>query len=246
MARVPEVDTKGHSMKLRPTNARCRSAGVGLETHAAARAQTVSASSSIRQRARALAMGQGRLNLVRIGRPMSARRLRRLGRRLGQAFGSLIGRTEVVDIEAPPVDSIDAALLTGTLDATVGGMILGVTDVDLTDGAGDDFFSFMFGGKDDRNRVAVVSTCRLGGRRRQTAFERTVKVALHEMGHNFGLGHHYAFVRAPDGAYCPMSKGDYNRYGERGYVRAVIDARGGLFCPTCRETMQRYALAHGQ
>ena len=69
-----------------------------------------------------------------------------------------------------------------------------------------------------------------------------LKVALHELGHNFGLLHHYGHDKAEDGAYCPMTKGDFNRFGERAYVRAVIDARGFRFCRGCETFLrERYA-----
>ena len=39
-----------------------------------------------------------------------------------------------------------------------------------------------------------------------------------------------------------MTKGDFNRFGERAYVRAVIDARGFRFCRGCETFLrERYA-----
>ena len=151
-----------------------------------------------------------------------------------QALTGSIDCIERADHEAPPVDVIEASLLTQALEFEIGGHILGVTDIDLRDGSGDDFYDFMFGGKDNRNYVAVVSVRRLTSRFPSRFFERVLKVALHELGHNLGLDHHYSFEEAPGGGSCPMCKGDFNGYGERGYVRAVIDSRGARFCSPCR------------
>ena len=63
--------------------------------------------------------------------------------------------------------------------------------------------------------------------------DRTTKVALHEVGHNFGLTDHASFKPAPDGALCPMSRGEFNKFGYRGYVRAIVDGRGHKFCDEC-------------
>jgi predicted Zn-dependent protease len=140
------------------------------------------------------------------------------------------------------VERIEAGLLTQVLDQEVGGHILGITDADLVDGSGEDFFDFMFGGKDNRNHVAVVSTRRIGSRDPGRFIARLLKVSLHELGHNFGLVHHYGFVpAAAGGGYCPMTKGDFNRHGERSYVRVVIDGRGFGFCESCRQLIRRVA-----
>jgi hypothetical protein len=168
----------------------------------------------------------------------------RFTERIRIALAPVVHTVDVVRETEMALERIEASFLTATLHDRVGGHVLGVTDADLVDEAGsDDFFSFMFGGKDHRNQVAVVSTHRLDDDGPRVTLERTVKVALHEIGHNYGLAHHYAFVPAADGAYCPMSKGDYNRYGERAYVRAVIDSRGNRFCDACQTFMRRVAWA---
>ena len=63
--------------------------------------------------------------------------------------------------------------------------------------------------------------------------DRTLKVSLHEIGHNFGLSDHAAYQPARDGLLCPMSRGEFNKFGYRGYVKAVIDGRGANFCDEC-------------
>ena len=68
--------------------------------------------------------------------------------------------------------------------------------------------------------------------------DRTTKVALHEVGHNFGLTDHASFKPAPDGALCPMSRGEFNKFGYRGYVRAIVDGRGLKFCDECSDFLR--------
>ncbi len=179
-----------------------------------------------------------RLKVVRLGRPVRGVELDAIAERIGNAFRGLVRRIETLDHQAPPVDQIEADLLTGALDEEVGGHILGITDADLLDGSADELFRFMYGCKDNRNHVAIVSTRRLASRDPARLLERLLKVGLHELGHNFGLVHHYAYVPAADGRYCPMSKGDYNRHGERSYTRAVIDGRGFRFCDGCRRFLR--------
>ncbi len=69
-------------------------------------------------------------------------------------------------------------------------VILGVTNADLfTPG-----LNFVFGVADPKERVAVISLARLGGRtgasgRESLLPERALKEAVHELGHVFGLAH---------------------------------------------------------
>jgi hypothetical protein len=155
------------------------------------------------------------------------------------AFEGGIDSVDLVDYDAPPFERIEAALLTQALEQEVGGHILGITAADLCGTEDGDPSCFMFGGKDHRNDVAVVSARRLGPGPRDVLEQRLCKVALHELGHNFGLVHHYSLVAARDGGCCPMSKGEYNGFGEVGYVRAVIDQRGFSFCDVCRDFIRR-------
>lgn len=180
------------------------------------------------------------LKVVSVGRPLPRGSLQHFAERLREAFKQVIRELSLVQYDSPAFDAIEADLLTGVLDQEVGGHILGITSADLVDRDGGGFFSFMFGGKDNRNDVAVVSTRRLASRDGSLSLERVLKVALHELGHNFGLVHHYSLERALEGGYCPMSKGDYNRFGERGYLRAIVDGRGVSFCRNCRNFLQRH------
>jgi predicted Zn-dependent protease len=181
------------------------------------------------------------LRIVRIGRSVSRRLVLSLQEQVDSAFSRAITETAIVDYEAPPIDTIEVSLLTRALEEEIGGHILGVTDVDLHDDDPSDNSEFVFGGKDNRNDVAVVSTHRLGSRDPAVGVARVLKVGLHELGHNFGLVHHYRIERGSGGALCPMTKGDFNRFGERAYVRAVIDQRGMGFCESCRRVIAAHA-----
>ena len=175
-----------------------------------------------------------RLKLVAVGDPLPPSVLESWRKVIRSACESVVDQLDLVSYRFPSLDTIEASLLTGALAQDVGGHILAVTGADLRDTDDGDWPGFMFGGKDVRNDVAVVSTSRLSSARQTVFHERVLKVALHELGHNLGLEHHYSFEPSADGGYCPMSKGDYNGYGERGYVRAVIDGRGLGFCRRCR------------
>lgn len=183
-----------------------------------------------------------KLKLVRMGRPISRPEQAALAARIKEAFCGLVGSINLVDFDSPDVEEIEADLLTQDLDQRLGGHILGITDADLLDRSATDFFRFMFGCKDNRNHVALVSTRRISTADPTRSITRLLKVGLHELGHNFGLVHHYSFEKTGDGGYCPMTKGDYNRHGERSYKRSVIDARGFRFCHACRRFLR---LAHG-
>lgn len=178
------------------------------------------------------------LKVVRIGTAVSAREIKATATRIIDSFSGILSRFQVLEYDPPPVGEIDASLLTQALEHEIGGHILGVTEADLVDRSGPDFFNFVFGCKDTRNNVAVVSTRRLAGRDPDRLLQRLLKISLHELGHNFGLVHHYSYEPASDGGYCPMTKGDFNRHGERSYIRSVVDARGLQFCDRCRNFLR--------
>ncbi len=184
-------------------------------------------------------MNLSTIKIVRVGEPISGREHQTIGARILEAFSEVVNRLQLVEYELPHVDHVEARLLTQALEEDVGGNILGITEADLLDHSEPDFFNFVFGCKDNRNHVAVVSTKRIRSRDPARSFARLLKVSLHELGHNFGLVHHYSFEPALDGGYCPMTKGDFNRHGERSYVRSVIDARGFHFCERCRRFLRR-------
>lgn len=178
------------------------------------------------------------LKVVRIGKAVTGGEITAAAARIIESFSGILNQFEVLDYEPPDVEEIDAGLLTQALEHEIGGHILGVTEADLVDRSGPDFFNFVFGCKDTRNNVAVVSTRRLSGRDPERLLQRLLKISLHELGHNFGLVHHYSYEPACDGGYCPMTKGDFNRHGERSYIRSVVDARGFQFCEQCRKFLR--------
>jgi len=180
-----------------------------------------------------------KLNLVRIGSYITYSSLKKIGDGLLESFYGIIGEVDLSHHDSPMIDSIDAQLLTLILGEEYIGNTLGITDADLKIDDGDEFYNSIIGGKNPKNDVAVVSTKKLTPRRMDSDEEidlfidRTTKVALHEVGHNFGLTDHASFKPAPDGSLCPMSRGEFNKFGYRGYVRAIVDGRGLNFCDEC-------------
>ena len=185
-----------------------------------------------------------KLNLVRIGSHITISSLKEIGNGLLASFHGIIGEIDLAHHESPMIDSIDARLLTLILGEEYIGNTLGITDADLKIDDDDEFYNSILGGKNPNNDVAVVSTKKLtpdhiGSEAEiDLLIDRTTKVALHEVGHNFGLTDHASFKPAPDGSLCPMSRGEFNKFGYRGYVRAIVDGRGLRFCDECRLFLQ--------
>jgi hypothetical protein len=156
-----------------------------------------------------------KLNLVRIGSYITYSSLKKIGNDLLESFSGIIGEVDLSHHDSPMIDSIDAQLLTLILGEEYIGNTLGITDADLKIDDGDEFYNSIIGGKNLKNDVAVVSTNKLTPRRMD------------------GLTDHASFKPAPDGALCPMSRGEFNKFGYRGYVRAIVDGRGLKFCDEC-------------
>jgi len=179
------------------------------------------------------------LHIVRVGSDITYSSLKVIGNRILNSFRGTIKEFELARHKAPVVDSIDAYFLTKILHQEHGGHVLGITDADLKTDDVDEFYNSIFGGKNPQNDVAVVSTKKLCQDRidSQKAYElfldRTLKVSLHEVGHNLGLTDHASYQTASDGSLCPMSRGNYNKFGYLGYLRAIIDGRGMNFCEEC-------------
>jgi predicted Zn-dependent protease len=186
-----------------------------------------------------------KLNIVRIGSDITYSSLKEIGDKILESFRGIIEQFRISHHNTPVLDSIDPLLLTMVLHEEFGGHTLGITDADLRTQDEDEFYNSIFGGKNSMNDVAVVSTRKLSPEeiKTDTDYElyinRTVKVSLHEVGHNLGLTDHPSYKKSKDGTLCPMSKGEYNRFGYRGYVRAIIDGRGMNFCDECASFMQQ-------
>ncbi|MBW2339975.1 MAG: hypothetical protein JRF50_06450 [Deltaproteobacteria bacterium] len=179
------------------------------------------------------------LNIVRIGGYISFSTLKEIGNRILESFQGIIDEFKLLHHDAPFLDSIDAFLLTTILHEEFGGHTLGITDADLKTNDEHGFYDSIFGGKNPQNDVAVVSTRRLGPteinskRDYNLYIDRALKVSLHEVGHNLGLIDHGSYKMAGGGSLCPMSKGEFNKFGYWGYVRVIIDGRGLNFCDEC-------------
>ncbi len=179
------------------------------------------------------------LNIVRIGNSISYSSLKEIGNRVLDSFQGVIEEYQLSHHSSPVIGSIDAQLLTMILHEEIGGHTLGITDADLRTQDEDEFYNSIIGGKNPLNDVAVVSTKKLSPDNIETQkdydlyISRTLKVSLHEVGHNFGLTDHASYRKAPDGSLCPMSKGEFNKFGYRGYVQAIVDGRGMTFCTEC-------------
>jgi predicted Zn-dependent protease len=185
------------------------------------------------------------LNIVRVGNNITFSSLKEIGNRILEAFEGLIEEFNLSHHDTPIMDSIDAFLLTKVLHEEFGGHILGITDADLTTDDEDEFYNTIFGGKNPQNDVAVVSTKKLipsemdSSKDYNLFIDRTLKVSLHEVGHNLGLIDHGSYATTRDGSLCPMSKGEFNKFGYWGYVRAIIDGRGLQFCDACSHFLEK-------
>jgi predicted Zn-dependent protease len=185
------------------------------------------------------------LQIVRAGSDITYSSLKVIGNRILDSFIGTIEEFQLNRHKAPIVDSIDAYFLTKILHHEYGGHVLGITDADLKTDDEDEFYNSIFGGKNPNNDVAVVSTKKLCTdqidcqKDYDVYLDRTLKVALHEVGHNLGLSDHASYKTASDGSLCPMSRGEINKFGYHGYLRAIIDGRGVNFCDECSYFLTR-------
>ena len=185
------------------------------------------------------------LNIVRVGSNITYSSLKQIGVGILVSFSGMIRHFDLQHHEAPMMESIDAQLLTMVLHQEYGGHTLGITDADLKTEDDEEFYNTIIGGKNPRNDVAVVSTRKLAPPKiasdgdYELFIARTLKVSLHEVGHNLGLTDHAAYRKAPDGTLCPMSRGEFNKFGYKGYVQAIIDGRGFRFCDDCTDFLKR-------
>lgn len=192
-----------------------------------------------------------RLNIVRIGSYITYSSLNKIADGILDSFRGIIKEANLSHHDSPVVESIDAQLLTMILDEEYNGPTLGITDADLKTEDDDAFYNSILGGKNPKNDVAVVSTHKLTPPNLDTEknyelfVDRTLKVSLHEVGHNFGLTDHASYQQANNGLLCPMSRGEINKFGYRGYVKIIVDGRGRQFCDECTDFLTGvYARKH--
>ena len=182
-----------------------------------------------------------KLNIVRIGSYITYSSLKNIADGILDSFSGIIKEANLSHHDSPVVESIDAQLLTMILDEEYSGPTLGITDADLKTEDDDAFYNSILGGKNPKNDVAVVSTHKLtplnmdSDRDYELFIDRTLKVSLHEVGHNFGLTDHASYRLARNGLLCPMSRGEFNKFGYRGYVKVIVDGRGRIFCDECTD-----------
>lgn len=189
-----------------------------------------------------------KLNIVRIGSYITYSSLEKIGEGILNSFRGIIKRINLLHFESPVLDFIDANLLTMILDQEYGEHTLGVTDADLKTDDEDEFYNSILGGKNPNNDIAVVSTKKLvplnlASENEYNLFiDRTLKVALHEVGHNLELMDHASYRVTREGMLCPMSRGEFNKFGYRGYVKVIVDGRGLTFCDECNDFLSKVYL----
>lgn len=185
------------------------------------------------------------LNIVRIGSHITFSSLQEIGIKILESFCDIIEDFNLSHYNSPVLDSIDAHFLTLILHDKYEGHTLGITDADLKTDDDDEFYNTILGGKNPKNDVAVVSTKKLSPvvinseNDYDLYVARTLKVSIHEVGHNLGLSDHASYQTADDGSLCPMSRGEFNKFGYVGYVRAIVDSRGLNFCDECADFLKK-------
>ena len=132
------------------------------------------------------------------------------------------------DVNRGQYQSVELMKILARFEAPDAGRILGVTDVDIAI----PMLSFLFGQAQFEGPVAIISLCRLHqefyGLPAQESLlrERTVKEALHELGHTFGL------VHCSDGS-CAMSLSTHIEF---------VDSKSERYCARCgMQLVQRFA-----
>jgi archaemetzincin len=99
-----------------------------------------------------------------------------------------------------------------------GDRVLGVTEVDLFA----EPLNFVFGQAEISGKAAVISLARLKGEKK-LYHSRTVKEAVHELGHTFGLKH-------CDSESCVMKFSN---------CLAETDMKGEKYCDMCQEELEK-------
>jgi archaemetzincin len=100
-----------------------------------------------------------------------------------------------------------------------GDKVLGVTDMDLYSGN----LNFQFGQAEMSGKAAVISLARLKGEK-DIFYKRTLKEAVHELGHTFGIDH------CEDSEMCVM------RFSN---CLAETDIKEETFCEDCSKLLEQ-------
>jgi archaemetzincin len=132
------------------------------------------------------------------------------------------------DVKRGQYQSVELMKLLSRFTTPEASRVLGVTEVDLAI----PMLSFLFGQAQFEGPVAIISLCRLHqefyGLPSQDSLlrERTVKEALHELGHTFGL------VHCSDGS-CAMRLATHIE---------LVDSKSEAYCARCgMQLVQRFA-----
>lgn len=191
-----------------------------------------------------------KLSLVGVGSSISYESLVSISQIVRNSFLGFVDRVEIqepmlhaqgLDLESIDVslERIDVRLMASILRERYDQNTLGVIDADLRTDQTDQFYGYLFGAYDPERNVAMVSTSRLAPLNfeqeadTQKFVSRIAKVGLHEVGHGLGFRDHYSYQTAQDGTLCPMTRGEYNKFGQIGYIRSIVDQRGFQFCDEC-------------
>jgi predicted Zn-dependent protease len=181
------------------------------------------------------------LQLVRTQTSISWSTLKGIQEGIEGSLGHIVKDYNIITHDLPTINSIKAKVLLNSLLESYGHHTLCIIDAFLENDDSDYFYKHLYGGKLQDHPVAAVSTRWIdpGNLSDKSNYElymdRLVKLCLHEEGHNLGLTDHASFQTTKDGTLCPMSRGEFNKFGMDAYATAVVDGRGLRYCRECTD-----------
>jgi archaemetzincin len=158
--------------------------------------------------------------------PWAPEFLREIGGLYPHAIEPLVTDLDLHPTYSPERNQYHATLVLASLLRTLpdpGGKILGITSVDLYVPV----LTFVFGQAQLDGPGALLSTFRLRNEyyglppEENVLLDRTIKEAVHELGHAFGLVHCHE-------ARCVMSSSTYVE---------EVDLKGDWYCPSCADRL---------